>query len=389
LGGVDGFNNLYFPMKGKPVQLFWDKGLSVVAYAAPTASRELLNSSDWVGKNGELAIKAVELQLDIYHNNVEATIPATPTLTTLFDAAAQKIATLLEEDLGNLDAILETINPTTARAAWSWPRIPYPALCAIWRKVFRDNVKDIKTKDEVVNYTPDVDSWVIQNEDWLRQRLHDPKVDWKLGLVTLENCDDVFFSSKSLPSFRRLTRGSVDGWKCLDAKRSPSISIQPNTNLFKKSFEEMTLGQLKGLDWSNIFVAGGIVVGSLLCTEDSTSENTKEQWKDSDIDIYIYGLDPLQAYQRIEHIWTIFKNNLPEDAPVLVVRNSKTISFISNYPRRRFQIILKIVKTPAEVLLNFDLDVCAMGFDGECVYMLPRAARALESKYMVELCNVD
>jgi hypothetical protein len=338
-----------------------------------------LNSSDWVGRNGELAIKALQLQLDTYYNNVEITIHTAPPLTTLFDAAVQKIASLLEEDLGNLDPILETINPTTARAAWSWPRIPYPALCAIWRKVFSDNVKDINTKDRVVSFHPDVDDWVLQNEDWLRQRLYDPELDWKSGLVTLENCDDVFFSSKSFPSFRRLTRKSVDGWKCLDAKRSASISIQPSTNSFKKSFEEMTLGQLKGLDWSNIFVAGGIVVGSLLCTEDSTSENTKEQWKDSDIDIYIYGLDPIQAYQRIEHIWTIFKNNLPEDELVLVVRNSKTISFLPNFPRRRFQIILKIVKNPAEILLNFDLDICAMGFDGECVYMLPRAVRALES----------
>jgi hypothetical protein len=366
----------------EPIPLFFGRrGLPVVADAAPNTLRELLNSADWVEKNGELAIEAVQLQLDIYYNNVETTIHTTPTLTSLFDTEVKRIATLLEEDLRNLDTILETINPTTARAAWSWPRIPYPALCAMWRKVFSDNVKDIKTKDEVVNYTPDVDDWILQNEDWLRQRLYDPKLDWKVGLVTLDNCDDVFFSSKSFPSFRRLARNSVDGWKCLDAKRSASISIQPNTKSFRQKFEEMTLGQLKGLDWSNIFVAGGIVVGSLLCTEDSSSESTKEQWKSSDIDIYIYGLDPVQAYQKIEHLFSIFENNLPEGQPILVVRNSKTISFISNFPRRRFQIILKIVKNPTEVLLNFDLDICAMGFDGENMFMLPRAARALESEY--------
>ncbi|PVF98266.1 hypothetical protein CPB86DRAFT_362005 [Serendipita vermifera] len=358
----------------------------IIAHAAPSISRDLLSSSDWVGKNAELAVKAVNLQLETYYNNVEPGVQTAPPLTNLFDAAAQRIASLLEEDPENLDPVLETINPAIARAAWSWPRIPYPALCSIWRKVFRDNVKDVKTKDEVTSYTPDVDRWVIQNEDWLRLRLQDPKLDWKAGLVTLENCEDVFFTSKSFPTFRQITRGTLDGWKCLDARRSQSISIQSNVNNFKKKFEEMTLGQLKGLEWPNVFVAGGMVVGSVLCAEESSSEvseKLKEQWKSSDIDIYIYGLDPLQVNKKIEHLFTVFKNNLPEDAPILVVRNSKTISFISNFPRRRFQIILKIVKNPAEVLLNFDLDICAMGFDGENVYMLPRAARALETGYNV------
>ncbi|PVF98264.1 hypothetical protein CPB86DRAFT_797412 [Serendipita vermifera] len=363
--------------------LGYDSPDQIVADAAPNNLRELLNSSDWVEKNGELAIKAVQLQLDTYYSNVETSIQPAPTPTTPSDIAVHRISALLEEDPQSLYFILGTINPTTARATWSWPNIPYPAICSIWRKAFRDNVMDISTKDEVVNFIPEVDNWVIQNEDWLRQRLHDPKQDWRTGLVSLENCDDIFFSSTSFPSFRQITRNSVDGWKCLDAKRSASISIQISTKSFKEKFEEMTYGQLKGLDWSNVFVAGGIVVGSLLCTKDPSSENTKEQWKSSDIDIYIYGLDPVQANEKIEHLFKVFKNNLPEEEPILVVRNSKTISFISNFPRRRFQIILKIVKNPAEVLLNFDLDICAMGFDEECVYMLPRAARALETGYNV------
>ncbi|PVF98261.1 hypothetical protein CPB86DRAFT_797410 [Serendipita vermifera] len=284
-------------------------------------------------------------------NHPVPTAPTAPTLTTLFDAAAQRIATLLEEDTENLNPILETVNPAVARAAWSWSNILYPALCSIWRRVFRDNVMDIKTKDEVVGHALDVDSWIIKNEDWLRQRLQDPKKDWKVGLVTLENCDDIFSLSKSFPSFRRITRISVDGWKCLDAKRSETIFIQPNTNSFKSKFDEVTFGQLEGLDWSNIFVAGGIVV--------------------------------VQANKKIEHLFTIFRKNLPEHAPILVVRNSGTISFISKFPQRRFQIILKMVKNPAEVLLNFDLDICTIGYDGECLYMLPRAARALETGYSV------
>lgn len=45
--------------------------------------------------------------------------------------------------------------------------------------------------------------------------------------------------------------------------------------------------------------------------------------------------------------------------------------------------ILKLVASPAEVLLNFDLDQCAIGFTGTDVLLLPRCARALETGYTV------
>ena len=47
------------------------------------------------------------------------------------------------------------------------------------------------------------------------------------------------------------------------------------------------------------------------------------------------------------------------------------------------QIVLNLSKTVADVLLNFDLDQCAMGFNGTPVLMLPRCARALETGYTV------
>lgn len=52
------------------------------------------------------------------------------------------------------------------------------------------------------------------------------------------------------------------------------------------------------------------------------------------------------------------------------------------YLTRRLQIVLKLSKTVADVLLNFDLDQCAMGFNGTTVLML-HCARALETGYTV------
>jgi hypothetical protein len=95
--------------------------------------------------------------------------------------------------------------------------------------------------------------------------------------------------------------------------------------------------------------------------------------------VYVYGLGPAAANAKLEHLFSTFRANLPAGTPTLVVRNSKTVTFYSRYPLRRVQVVLKLVKSPKAVLLNFDLDVCAMGWDGIELWMLPRAARALES----------
>lgn len=61
------------------------------------------------------------------------------------------------------------------------------------------------------------------------------------------------------------------------------------------------------------------------------------------------------------------------------MKNARTITFLTKYPNRRIQIILKLVPSPTDVLLNFDLDACALGFDGSEILMLPRFVRALET----------
>ncbi|KAF8311766.1 hypothetical protein DL93DRAFT_2168872 [Clavulina sp. PMI_390] len=146
-------------------------------------------------------------------------------------------------------------------------------------------------------------------------------------------------------------------------------------------FNIITNGLLNGLDWSNIFLAGGIVLSTLLCT----SEADIDKYISSDIDVYIHGLDPVAANKKIQHIFDVWKSNLPPSCreKTLVVRNSRTITFFSEYPVKRVQVVLKLVRNPKEVLLNFDLDICAMGYDGTSLKMLPRAARALETGYNV------
>ena len=206
--------------------------------------------------------------------------------------------------------------------------------------------------------------------------------DWRFGLANLEDAEAMFPHSivDHDVGARVITRPTtLNGFHVLGALRHDHVCIQPSATLFKRQFDRMTGGLLNGLNWNNIFVAGGIVLGALHAAHDQ-SLVTEEQWVSSDIDMYVYGLDPRTATEKIDHIFNVYKNNIPDSTQVLAVRNSKTVTFYSLYPTRRLQIVLKLVKSPKDVLLNFDLDICAMGWDGSDLWMLPRAARALESK---------
>ena len=133
-------------------------------------------------------------------------------------------------------------------------------------------------------------------------------------------------------------------------------------------------------------VAGGMALATLLHV-DTAKDNG--HIRDHDIDLYIYGLSPADANRKAEEIHDVWAHNLPEyeeDGRLnerLVVKNAKTINLLSTYPNRRIQIVLKLLPSPTDVLLNFDLDACAIGYNGLEVFMLPRCARAIETGYSV------
>ncbi|KAJ7177752.1 hypothetical protein C8R46DRAFT_1212486 [Mycena filopes] len=157
----------------------------------------------------------------------------------------------------------------------------------------------------------------------------------------------------------------LPGFTLMCAAREDQIAIQPSTSAFHKKFESMSHGLLQNLDWANVLVAGGMVLGTLVTVDTPEADaDLRYRWSSSDIDVYLYGLSADKATAKIHHIYETFRSNLPSRTPTIAVRNSTTITF---YAR--------------DVLLNFDLDICAMGWDGKNVWMLPRAARALETGY--------
>ena len=226
----------------------------------------------------------------------------------------------------------------------------------------------------------DVDEAVLRNEQYVRSR--DSNQDGRY-LVSLEDLSEML--SGVLQDDRYVSFERKDppkgGLEFFDEVRQRDLNIQPNSSSFCKVFERITRGALRGLDWSNCLVAGGMALTTLLHTDPSKDDDRAV--RDPDIDIYIYGLSPEAANRKVEEIHDIWVRSLPATAQRLVIKSTKTISLLSSYPHRRLQIVLKLLATPTDVLLNFDLDPCAICFDGSRVLMLPRCARAIETGYSV------
>lgn len=319
-----------------------------------------------------LAETFMTFQLDRHFASPDPSV-STPSLASI--AVAKVLETL--ETSGDLVADVKTIaqslSSTTLRQLLNDPRTPYQLL-----RTFLTLPQTLAAKDRRI---VDVDETVLQNEYYIRSR--DSNEDGRY-LVSLEDLSKIIARASPARHVLSFTRKDPPkgGLEILDELRKRELTIQPNSASFCKVFERITHGILRGLDWSNVLVAGGMALTTLLHTD--PSKDNDRAVRDPDIDLYIYGLGPEDANRKVEEIHDTWVHNLPATAQArLVVKNAKTINLLSSYPHRRIQIVLKLLPSPTDVLLNFDLDACAIGFDGSRVLMLPRCARAIETGYSV------
>lgn len=194
----------------------------------------------------------------------------------------------------------------------------------------------------------DLETWVIKSELMMRQ---DPAS--MAGLVTLDdNLDIVFPDSTVHGGYRELRRRDPpkSNFCFFDQMKPATVRVQNTTEGYVKTFHESTAGILDGLDWGNVFVAGGIALNTLLRVDGEEEEKVKS-WvsadRDSDIDVYIYGIkNPREANKKVKHIYEIWSKNVDAAAAAsgkkmpekLLIKNSKTINFLSDYPHRRIQV---------------------------------------------------
>lgn len=328
----------------------------------------------------------LKYQLDRHEHHTQANLPlSAPSLVSI---CVKKILEELSSsnDLhAHVKRLAERSDHTILRPILEDPRTPYPVLHmlnALPQTSFsgRSGIRTLIDLDEAI----------LASERYLHTKK--PTLS-SSSLVRLEDLTHILGSpdANGITTFRRKTPPK-GGFECLDQKRKRTMQILGTDARWIETFRQVTKGCLNGLDWKNVFIAGGVVLNTLLFTSDPKDAEGNPAHKDvveCDIDLYLYGLTAEEANSKVEHVYDTWYRNThghpdpPQPADQIILKNSTTITFIPRYPARRVQIFLKIRPSPQDILLNVDLDACALGFDGERILMLPRCARSIETGYCV------
>ncbi|KAJ3095565.1 Protein mono-ADP-ribosyltransferase parp4 [Phlyctochytrium planicorne] len=175
---------------------------------------------------------------------------------------------------------------------------------------------------------------------------------------------------------------------------------------YQKNWDELTSGMFKYVNFDNIFIAGGAVVAAL---QPSVKKATDENYFNSDIDVFFYGLKIEEVKDKVVEVYAAIRKavtNNPdysiesepleeprwqgsvEESDTLLVRNLRSLVLVGEFPQRQIQIVFRLYKSPAEVLMGpklkiprFDIDSCCFGYNGKRVFALPRALRAMTYRY--------
>ncbi len=87
-------------------------------------------------------------------------------------------------------------------------------------------------------------------------------------------------------------------------------------------------------------------------------------FKGSDVDLFLYDLTPEEAMQKLhainQHLFQ--KARSLQALPPLYARTKGSLTF--SVGEVSVQVILRLYKSRPEVLMAFDLDSCAVGYDG-------------------------
>jgi hypothetical protein len=157
---------------------------------------------------------------------------------------------------------------------------------------------------------------------------------------------------------------------------------------FINNFQTFSENQLSKMNIDNVLIAGGSINACLKPIPKKYNVNNVMKRKyyhdieypEADIDIYIYGLKTEKEFtDKLIELEQSIRDYLPCES--VVVRTNGTITIISQYPFRNIQIITRAYMSPAEILMCFDVDASAVGFDGHTIWVTPRCANAICTGY--------
>lgn len=162
----------------------------------------------------------------------------------------------------------------------------------------------------------------------------------------------------------------------LEQKRQVKMSGIDSVNSYENflsNLNQLISGAFEGMDWSNVFLAGGAVLSALIPQE--------KGFEGSDLDLFIYSPFEEDANEKVEAVLSLIEKNSSLNNFPIIVQTKNTVSIVRGFPHRNIQIIFRLYKSPAEILLGFDVDACSVGFDGKKVWATERAKRAINKKY--------
>eukprot|EP00927_Polykrikos_kofoidii_P043731 TRINITY_DN37814_c0_g1_i1.p1 TRINITY_DN37814_c0_g1~~TRINITY_DN37814_c0_g1_i1.p1 ORF type:complete len:1871 (-),score=397.34 TRINITY_DN37814_c0_g1_i1:75-5687(-) len=204
-----------------------------------------------------------------------------------------------------------------------------------------------------------------------------------VGLLPVYLCHDIFKRrelSDAEKAFQRVFP--------LNSRQTGSAIVSHAE--FKENFDIFTEGLLKDLNWDNLFVAGGSVLAALspLPAQHNGTRQQKrkyfhhEAYTASDVDIFFYGLDENQASEKLKEVYFTICDSFPDPGvQPICFRTQHAVTIVSKFPYRHVQIILRLYKSPSEVLAGFDVDSCSVGYDGSNVWMTPRCHNSVTAQF--------
>ncbi|KAI4158474.1 MAG: hypothetical protein LQ342_007394 [Letrouitia transgressa] len=293
---------------------------------------------------------------------------------SLAELAVQKTLNMLTSSINlraDVKRITETVDSEALKLLLKDPRTPYPILYFLYEEsAISDGGKNNR---KII----DIDETILESESSIRAVAREND---RAYLVRLDDLRTLFKSENTIQSLDIKRKAPPKGgFEFYHELRSNAIRVHASDHSFSASFDRITERVLYGLDWSNIFAAGGIILTALLHDPEEELNITHDK-----VEIYLYGLTPMQANAKVEEIYRVWKANLPSsNNESLVQKTPDTIKFIADYVGHGIHIVTKLFQSPLDILLNIDLDAWAVGFDGSQVTMLPRCARAIETGYSV------
>ena len=140
----------------------------------------------------------------------------------------------------------------------------------------------------------------------------------------------------------------------------------------------MRLGEIfsdfDDFDWTNVFLAGGLVSGLL-----ETNYN-KELYKDSDLDFFIYAKTKKEMISAYIRTYDYFKKKFNNNIHSFIYNNSMVTTILSSNCKRVIQLIGSPFDKPIDIINNFDMTHCQVGFNGQIVISTPEFIKAAQTR---------